>query len=183
MRVVKFKNKMGRGSYICSSAPGKWDPSLRFSPAFTPKEMLALGVFEGLYLNSCAEEYPKSWFQAAKLSPVPDPSINALGVKSRLPLIEWRTRGWVAVDPRGWFEWYCRFYQGRRLTEEDDRQIKRWRAFVRHSAQVLKNGNRDLTKRRVQRQALLQWSYDPFPDFVSLPGESVYQKTRHLLKA
>lgn len=150
----------------------------RFNPAFTPHEMLRLGVFEGKYLNSTLDEYPAKWRNGAKLSSTPDPSVNLLGVKSRLPLSIWLDKGWVhPQDPWGWFQWYCRYYNGRR-TDDDDRQIKRHRAFIRHSAQV--ELCLDITKRLVQRQALLQWSYDPFPDFSCRRDESVYQKTLRL---
>ena len=147
-----------------------------FTPAFTPAEMLELGVFEGKYLNSARHEYPEDWFTRARLSDLPDPSINAFGVKSRQPLSAWQQAGWIhPQDPRGWFEWYCRYSMGRR-TEDDARQIKRWRAFARHTGQVLKHGNGDPYKRRVQRQALLQWARDPFPDVEFLAGETVLQK-------
>lgn len=149
-----------------------------FNPVFTPHEMLKLGVFEGKYLNSTLDEYPKRWRVGAKLSDAPDPSVNLMGVKSRQPLSTWVINGWIHPhDPWGWFQWYCRYYCGRR-TDDDERQIRRHCAFVRHSAQVVKCG--DTSKRTVQRQALLQWSWDPFPDFRCRRGESVYQKAIRL---
>lgn len=139
-----------------------------FSPAFTPKQMLALGVFEGKYLNDTTE-YPDEWFVKARISLVPDTEMNYFGVKSRSPLSIWQANGWInPQDPRGWFEWYCRYYTGRR-TEDDTRQIKRWAAFVRHSAQIIKHGLKNPNIRRIQRQALLQWSHDPFPDIKGKP--------------
>jgi hypothetical protein len=145
--------------------------------------MLQLGVFEGWYLNSARKEYPAAWFLKARMAESgADPTVNAFRVKSRQPLSVWRENGWInEQDPRGWFEWYCRFYQGRR-SEDDDRQIKRWRAFVRHSAQVKKNGMGRVDVRPVQRQALLQWAHDPFPDAPSLDRESALRKTKRLLK-
>jgi hypothetical protein len=135
-----------------------------FQPWATPAEMLAFGVFEGKYLNSTRAEYPSEWFADAKLGDQPDPALNCFGVKSRMPLSEWQARGWIhPQDPLGWFQWYARFYLGRR-SNDDTRQIKRWAAFVRHSRQVALHGMSDVTKRRRQRQALLQWSWDPFPD-------------------
>jgi hypothetical protein len=178
IKTVVFKNKMQRGKYELLAGSGKLDSS--FTPALSPKEMLSLGVFEGLYLNSCVDEYPSSWFSGAKLSASPDPSVNLFGVKSRSSLSDWKSKGWIMSDPRGWFEWYCRYYLGRRI-EDDTKQISRHRSFVRHSAQVLKYGNRDISIRPKQRQALLQWSYDPFPDFKTKNGESVYQKTKRII--
>lgn len=183
IRVVgKMKPPSPYRTYWLTEVRGKnFQPG--FEPALSPSEMLKMGVFEGKYLNSARHEYPSAWFKGAKLSDTPDPSLNFFGVKSRTPLSVWQSNGWVhPQDPRGWFEWYCRYYNGRR-SEDDARQIKRWRAFVRHSAQVLKNGQGDINKRRVQRQALLQWAWDPFPDVgFSSREESVLGKCIRLKK-
>lgn len=135
----------------------------RFKPHFSPKEMLSLGVFEGKYINDCQSEFPQDWFENAKLSTEPDPSLNYLGLKSRQSLTEWRQKGWIhPPDPRGWFQWYCRYYMGRRLPEVDALQINRWRAFARHAGQIKANCQPgDVFCRPRQRQALLQWAYDP----------------------
>ncbi len=150
--------------YTLTWACGDLSDHPEFQPWATPQEMLAFGVFEGRYLNSTQHEYPREWFTDARLSDTPDPSLNCFGVKSRMPLSEWQVRGWVhPQDPFGWFQWYARFYLGRR-TEDDIRQIKRWAAFKRHLRQVALYGGGDTTCRRRQRQALLQWSHDPYPD-------------------
>jgi hypothetical protein len=135
-----------------------------FKPFFTPKEMLELGVFEGKYINDCIKEFPEEWFEYAKISQKPDISCNYFKIKSRLPLSEWKTKGWINEnDPRGWFQWYCRFFLGRRIEEYDDWQMKRWRAFVRHAGAIKRFCNEgDLSCRTKQRQALLQWSHNPF---------------------
>ena len=119
-----------------------------FKPYYTPQQMLNMGVFEGKYMTDCEGEFPKEWYISAKkkkkLCPKKaDPSINYFKIKSRLSLKEWRKRGWVPVhkkdkDIRGWFQWYCRYWIGRRIPEVDIIQIKRWKAFARHSAQVKK---------------------------------------------
>ena len=126
--------------------------------------MLELGVFEGLYLNSCQNEYPADWFDKAILSDRADETLNYFKTKSRQPLSVWKEKGWVTVeDPRGWFEWYCRYYMGRRVEGLDDWQIKRWRAFRRHAGQIRANCEpNDIWCRPRQRQGLLQWSHDPF---------------------
>lgn len=162
--VVNVQNKMQRG-YRFTLAAGVGRLPRDFRPHLSPKEMLELGVFEGHYCTDCMGEYPASWFSRAKLSPAaPDVELNYFGVKSRLPLSEWRRRGWIDTrDPRGWFEWYMRYYLGRRIPGYDEHQMARWRAFKRHLAQVEKNCERgDLGCRPKQRQALLQWAYDPF---------------------
>lgn len=134
-----------------------------FEPELTPKEMLHLGVFGGKYMTDCEDEFPKSWFDGAKLSPEgADPSLNHFGVDASQPLSEWRRKGWICDDdPRGWFQWYCRYYMGRRMPGEDDRQIGRWRAYRRHIGQIRKNCDEgDISCRRRQRQSLLHWAYD-----------------------
>ena len=135
-----------------------------FRPHFTPQEMLVLGVFEGKYCNDCRDELPEDWFVEAKVSDVADPSLNRFGIKSRQSLQVWRDKGWIiGPDPRGWFQWYCRYYLGRRLEAIDLQQIKRWKSFARHAGQVKANCvPGDLSCRPRQRQALLQWAYDPF---------------------
>ena len=137
-----------------------FDPD--FKPELTPKEMLELGVFCGKYMTDCRSEFPASWFKNAKLSPESrDCSLNYFGVDASRPLSEWRKKGWIySDDPRGWFQWYCRYYMGRRC-EDDARQIGRWKAMTRHIAQVRRNCVKgDLLCRPRQRQALLHWAYD-----------------------
>ncbi len=145
------------------SAPTGRDFDPGFEPELTPKEMLRLGVFGGKYMTDCRNEFPPDWFEGAKLSPDgADARCNRFGVIASQPLSEWRRKGWIFEDdPRGWFQWYCRYYLGRRLPFEDDRQIKRWRAMRRHVAQLRKACDPgDETCRPRQRQALLQWAYD-----------------------
>ena len=133
-----------------------------FTPELTPAEMLALGVFGGRYMTDCTEEFPKAWFRKAKLcADRHDASLNCFGVNASQPLAVWRKKGWIyEEDPRGWFQWYCRYWMGRRC-RDDARQIARWRAVRRHIAQLKKNcSRRDLSCRPRQRQALLHWAYD-----------------------
>lgn len=134
-----------------------------FRPELTPAEMLALGVFGGRYMTDTRGEFPASWFERAKLSPAGrDPSLNYFGIEASQPLSVWRGRGWIHPDdPRGWFQWYCRYHLGRRMPEEDRRQIGRWKAMRRHVAQLRRNCEPgDPFCRPRQRQALLQWAYD-----------------------
>jgi len=138
-----------------------FDPN--FKPELTPKEMLELGVFGGKYMTDCKNEFPKDWFTKAKLChEFHDPKLNYFGVNASQPLSVWRKKGWIyEEDPRGWFQWYCRYYMGRRIPEEDQRQIKRWKAMKRHISQIQKKCPPDrLDCRKVQRQALLHWAYD-----------------------
>ena len=133
-----------------------------FQPQLTPREMLALGVFGGRYMTDCRKEFPASWFTRAKLcSTHHDPQLNYFGVNASQSLATWWRNGWIRPqDPRGWFQWYCRYYMGRR-GPDDERQVKRWRAIRRHVAQIRANCVRgDLPCRPRQRQALLHWAYD-----------------------
>ncbi len=134
-----------------------------FKPDLTPKEMLELGVFGGLYFSDKPKEFPKSWFIKAKLSPdgKRHKELNFFVVNASQPLSVWKTKGWInPQDPRGWFQWYCRYYMGRR-TIDDERQIKRWKAMRRHIAQIKNNCRTgDIFCRSRQRQALLHWAYD-----------------------
>lgn len=137
-----------------------FDP--QFEPELTPKQMLALGVFGGCYMTDCRDEFPASWFTQAKLSPkIHDPTLNHFGINASKPLAYWREKGWIhGDDPRGWFQWYCRYFIGRRH-EDDARQIARWRAMRRHIAQInIHCTPGDLSCRRKQRQAVLHWAYD-----------------------
>ena len=135
-----------------------------FKPQLTPKKMLELGVFGGAYFGLNIKEYPKSWFINAKISKNFDVSLNRFKAKSGLSRKEWQEKGWIfKQDPLGWFQWYCRFSNGRRIPHIDEIQIKRWKNFNRHVAAIKKNCELiDLNCRRKQRQAILQWAYNPF---------------------
>ena len=161
-RTVIVRDKMQRGYRYELSAPAGRGFDPEFKPQLTPAEMLRLGVFGGKYMTDC-REFPKSWFARAKLSPRGrDPSLNFFGVDASPPLSEWRRKGWIHPDdPRGWFQWYCRYYMGRRMPDEDARQIGRWKAIRRHVRQIQKNCEAgDVFCRPRQRQALLHWAYD-----------------------
>jgi hypothetical protein len=133
-----------------------------FRPELTPPELLELGIFGGKYMTDCGEEFPARWFKNAKLCHERhDAELNCFGVNASQPLSVWQAKGWIYhEDPRGWFQWYCRYYLGRRCPD-DERQIKRWLAVRRHMVQLKKNCHRgDLDCRPKQRQALLHWAYD-----------------------
>ncbi|MDW6023363.1 hypothetical protein SAZ10_16545 [Mesorhizobium sp. BAC0120] len=162
-RWIEVNDRMQQGYSYALVVPAGSNFHADFRPDLTPAEMLALGVFGGKYMTDCRDEFPKSWFANARLSPRrKDPSLNYFGVDASQSLSVWRAKGWLHPDdPRGWFQWYCRYYQGRRIPEEDDRQIGRWKAVRRHVAQLHRAcaaGN--LSCRPRQRQALLHWAYD-----------------------
>ena len=161
-REVTVDDKMQQGyCYKLTQPAGEgFDP--QFSPDLTPRELLELGVFGGLYMTDCQHEFPEDWYKKARLSPGKrDSSLNFFGVHASTSLAYWRNKGWIHPDdPRGWFQWYCRYYMGRRH-EDDGRQIKRWKAMTHHVAQLKNNCYPgDLDCRPRQRQALLHWTYD-----------------------
>lgn len=160
---IIVNDKMQKGySYILTEPMGKnFDP--RFKPQLSPKEMLELGVFGGKYMTDCQKEFPKDWFKNAKLSPEKhDKKINYFKVDASQSLAVWRQKGWIYKDdPRGWFQWYCRYFLGRRIPDEDNRQIKRWVAMRRHITQIQNNCRvEDFSCHTKQRQAVLHWAYD-----------------------
>jgi hypothetical protein len=163
-KKVVVNNIMQKGYvYFLTEKAGKnFHPD--FKPDLTPRAMLELGIFGGVYFSDKPKEYPKSWFTKAKLSKdhKHHKELNFFKVNASQPLAVWRKNNWISKDdPRGWFEWYCRYYLGRRLEKEDDRQIKRWKAIRRHIGALVKNCRKgDIFCRPRQRQALLHWAYD-----------------------
>jgi hypothetical protein len=161
-RRVTVADLMQRGYEYLLTAPAGCNFHPDFRPELTPEQMLKAGVFGGKYMTDCTCEFPHDWFEHTKLcSERHDPELNCFGVNASQPLSEWRRKGWIhEQDPRGWFQWYCRYFIGRR-SADDARQIRRWRAVTRHLAQLRKNCRRgDLQCRPRQRQALLHWAYD-----------------------
>ena len=140
-----------------------------FCPLLNPYQALELGIFDGKYYRADNKDFERT--------PIITPQ-NLFAPNASQPRSVWEEKGWIKPhDPMGWFQWYLRYYQGRRIEGYDDWQINRWKSFIaRHSAQVCKNGNGDLTKRLKQRQALLHWCADPIPD-IDVVNKIDYLKT------
>ncbi len=161
-KKVTVSDKMQKYTYFLTEPIGK-NFDKEFKPALTPKQMLGLGVFGGVYMRDCTKEFPKDWFTKAKFAKDKrDESFNFFKINASQPLSVWRKKGWIfEEDPRGWFQWYCRYYMGRRIPDEDKRQIGRWKKMRRHVGQIVANCRPgDISCRRRQRQALLHWAYD-----------------------
>lgn len=161
-RKVIVNDKMQQGYEYFLSEPMGTNFAADFTPDLTPKQMLELGVFGGVYMRDCTSEFPKEWFVGARFAKHGrDPNLNYFAINASQSLAEWEQKGWIyQEDPRGWFQWYCRYYMGRRCPD-DERQIKRWKAMTRHVAQVRAHCQPgDELCRRKQRQALLHWAYD-----------------------
>lgn len=162
-KKVIVKDKMQKNYIYYLTEPVGRNFAMEFKPELTPSQMLELGVFGGKYLNDCQKEFPVSWFKKAKLcSTHHDAQLNFFKVNASQSLKIWQQKDWIhPADPRGWFQWYCRYYMGRRMPDEDKRQIKRWLAIKRHINQVKKNCQvGDWHCRPRQRQAILHWAYD-----------------------
>ena len=162
-KIIIVNDKMQKNYRYALIAPMGKNFDKDFKPELSPKEILELGVFGGKYMTDCTKEFPRDWFKKAKLCPERhDPDLNYFGVNASQPLSAWRIKGWIhPADPRGWFQWYCRYYMGRRMPEEDARQISRWKAIKRHITQIKKNcPPKDFSCRPKQRQAVLHWAYD-----------------------
>jgi len=119
-KVVVHDKMQKKYVYMLIAPMGKsFDP--RFKPGLTPKQMLQLGVFGVKYMTDCQKEFPSDWFTKAKLPPKKhDASLNYFKVDASQPLRVWQKKGWIHPDdPRGWFQWYCRYYMGRRHVKTD----------------------------------------------------------------
>lgn len=161
-KKIVVNDRMQRNYSYKRTAPVGRDFHPEFKPELTPPKMLAMGVFGGKYMTDCRKEFPASWFKKAKLcAGRHDPSLNYFKVNASQPLSVWRKKGWIhPQDPRGWFQWYCRYYMGRR-SADDERQVKRWKAIQRHVSQIKKFCPPGMLMCRPrQRQAVLHWAYD-----------------------
>jgi hypothetical protein len=161
-KIITVYDTMQQGYRYVLSEPHGEHFAVDFTPDLTPMQMLELGVFGGVYMRDCTEEFPHSWFDHAKLAATTrQAELNYFGVNASQSLREWQRKGWIYdEDPRGWFQWYCRYYLGRRCPD-DTRQIQRWKAIRRHVGQVKAHCQQgDQLCRQKQRQALLHWAYD-----------------------
>mmetsp|Transcript_76694 Transcript_76694/g.112333 ORF Transcript_76694/g.112333 Transcript_76694/m.112333 type:complete len:291 (+) Transcript_76694:85-957(+) len=158
----------------------------QFRPNLTPAQVLEQGAFGGTYYRKIKsvvtglsyedvhKEFPDEWFKG--LSPKQYKNgtyrgdVNKWGVECGGALDMWESSGWISnLDPYGWFQWYCRFYQGRR-TSDDIRQISRINGVAGPKGRfrnqlinkVLAAGVRhnDAGISPVIRQTLHHWAYE-----------------------
>ena len=166
----------------------KFDDYPEFKPNLTPKQVLRMGSFGGTYFRdihssitgknykgkTVIKNLPDDWFKGMDIdkkitSSKYDKNVNKYKVKCGSKLEAWEKSGWIVEqDPYGWFQWYCRFYMGRR-TDDDERQVKRWLAFAgpkgrfkKNLINKIKDNNADIddyTISPVIRQSLQHWGY------------------------
>ena len=160
-----------------------------FKPNVVPKDVFKKGAFGGTYFRpiyssitdknytgkSVISEYPKSWFTGLNIDNVVisetyDKKVNKYGVKCGSSLESWEKSGWIVKeDPYGWFQWYCRFYRGRRMYD-DERQIDRWAKLAGPNGRFRRRLMNEIIKKNkkyddpsvspVIRQVLLLWGYE-----------------------
>ena len=155
-----------------------------FRPNLSPYQVLNQGAFGGTYYRPIfsgvtKKDYKDVWKEfswSKKIKPgflyetKCNPKINKFKVRSGTSLVFWESKGWIkAQDPYGWFQWYCRFFEGRR-SPDDERQIKRWLGicgpkgrFKNRLINMIKNKNtnvNDYSVSPVIRQLLHQWGYE-----------------------
>jgi hypothetical protein len=159
-----------------------------FKPNLSPKQVLQAGAFGGTYFRDISsavtgmhykgkeviKEFPEDWFQGLQVDMLVTSqdyrkSVNKYGVSCGGSLGMWETSGWIsAVDPYGWFHWYCRFFLGRR-SSDDERQVDRWlkgqgpkgRWRLQLMNKILKDRAAfdDAKVSPVIRQVLVHWGY------------------------
>ncbi len=163
MKKIHYSDTYQENYCYTQSEPMGLNFDPEFRPQLTPKQMLEMGVFGGVYFSDRPSDLPTTWFTLAKLSPdgKRHKELNYYGVNASQPLAVWQKKGWIhPQDPRGWFQWYARYYLGRR-SDDDKRQIKRWKAIIRHLTQISRNCRAgDIFCRPRQRQSVLHWAYD-----------------------
>jgi hypothetical protein len=119
-----------------------------FTPNLSPADIIRQGAFGGTYfrpyyskvlgitIEDDWKDLPSEWTEGIDVeefmtSTTYNPEVNKFKVKCGQSIEEWEAAGWIRHehDVRGWFQWYCRFFQGRRC-EDDERQIGRWSRCV-----------------------------------------------------
>lgn len=152
----------------------------KFHPNLAPRDCIRAGMLSGTYFSRTdlisVGEFPVDWFEGLD----PDTysgdrernEVNMYGVHAGTSQADWERAGWMhSDDPRGWFQWYCRYWRGRRH-EDDERQIDRWARFasvergrwtrtlygkIRSAGVPVDDGSIS----PVIRQSLLHWAYLP----------------------
>ena len=122
-----------------------------FGPNISPAEIIKKGTFGGTYFRDIYsgvndQFYKNSWKEFEELEDIDkryyasdfyDVSVNKHGVECGNLLRFWESKGWInEIDPYGWFQWYFRYWK-RRRSEDDERQINKWKRIVSRFKGVL----------------------------------------------
>ena len=152
-----------------------------FGTNLTPIEVIKKGSFGGtffrdIYSGVSHKFYRNSWKEFKELKNIDcnyyssdyhDASLDKYGVKCGTSLRFCENKGWInKIDPYEWFQWYFRYYLGRR-SEDDKRQIKRWKEIVNRLKGILVKMIKDADSKFDDysispkiRQILLHWGYE-----------------------
>ena len=142
---------------------------MKFKPNISPIDIIKKGAFGGtyfrnIYSNVTGKFYKNSWKEFKELENIDkkyfcsdfyDVKLNYYGVEVGTSLRFWESKGWInKIDPYGWFQWYHRYWKGRR-SKDDKRHINRWKRIFNRLIGILEN--KDIKK---IRQILLHWCYE-----------------------
>ena len=152
---------------------------MNFSPNKTSIEIIKEGAFGGTYFRDIysginEKWYKNSWKEFVHLKNIDakfyasdyyDVNVNKYGVKCGTSLRFWENKGWInKIDPYGWFQWYFRYWLGRR-SEDDKRQINRWKRIVSRFRGILVKMIRDTGSK--------------FDDYSITPKEDIFCKSSY----
>ena len=152
-----------------------------FSPNKTPIEVIREVAFGGTYFKDIYSDingkwYKNSWKEFVQLKNIAakfyasdcyDVNVNKYGVKCGTSLRFWENKDWInKIDPYGWFQWYFRYWLGRR-SKDDKRQINRWKKIVSRFrgklVKMIRNAGSKFDDYSISpkiRQILLHWAYE-----------------------
>jgi len=194
--LPKRNKASGELSFVCGEDTAIKALLKDFHPNRTPEDVLRAGSFGGTYFRSIVsavtniryngqdvlkDSVPKEWIDGVPLSSLTSMNyknaVNKYGVKCGGSLGMWESSGWIVdCDPYGWFQWYCRFYQGRRCSD-DARQISRWcksagpkGRFRSQLCNKILKANTSFDNRAISpviRQTLLHWGLEITPDVLA----------------
>ena len=130
---------------------------MNFSPNKTPIEVIKEGAFGGTYFRDIYSGINEKWYKNSRkefvqlknigakfyVSDYNDVNVNKYDVKCGASLRFWEINDWInKIDPYGWFQWYFRYWSGRR-SKYDKRQTNRWKKIVGRSRGKLARMIRD----------------------------------------
>ena len=145
-----------------------------FTPNISPIDVIKKGAFGGTYFRDIYSGvndkfYKNSWKEFKELEEIGkkyygsdfyDVNLNCYGVKCGTSLKFWESKNWIrSIDPYGWFQWYFRYWKGRR-SEDDQRQIGRWKRIVSRCKGILIKMIGDGKDSPKIREVLLHWGYE-----------------------
>ena len=145
-----------------------------FKPNISPVEIIKTGAFGGTYFRDIysgvnGKFYKNSWKEFKELERIGrkyyasdfyDVRVNKYGLKCGTSLRFWENKGWInKIDLYGWFQWYFRYWKGKR-SKDDERQIGRWKRITSRYKGILIRLIADGKDSPKIREILLHWGYE-----------------------